>query len=37
MGSATGGSAGYVKITADAEFGVDNDADFDRFSDIHAL
>jgi hypothetical protein len=28
---------GIVKITADAEFGVDRDADFDRFSGIHAL
>ena len=28
---------GIFKITADAEFGVDRDADFDRFSGIHAL
>jgi hypothetical protein len=31
------GQCGIVKITADAEFGVDRDADFDRFSGIHAL
>jgi hypothetical protein len=31
------GQRGIVEIIADAEFGVDRDADFDRFSDIHAL
>ena len=31
------GQCGIDKITADAEFGVDRDADFDRFSGIHAL
>ncbi len=31
------GQCGIFKITADAEFGVDRDAHFDRFSGIHAL
>jgi hypothetical protein len=31
------GQCGIFKITADAEFGVDRDADFDRSSDVHAL